>query len=117
MKYMLITYESHGDFEARNDVKRQEQYWAAWKEYEDTLIEAGVTINMYALQPRHTSMTVRLRDEGLEVQEGPYVNTKEQLGGIYIIEVPDSEHALKWASSCPAAVNGVVEIRPLLTRG
>jgi hypothetical protein len=64
------------------------------------------------LQPVATSTTVTLRDGSLHVQDGPFADTKEQLGGVFIIDVPDLDAALAWAEKCPAAQWGTIEIRP-----
>jgi len=67
-----------------------------------------------ALQPPAVATTVRQRDGKRQVQDGPYAETKEQLGGYYEIEVADLDTALDWAARCPAATTGVVEVRPNL---
>jgi hypothetical protein len=67
------------------------------------------------LEPPSTGTTVRLRDGERIVQDGPYADTKEQLGGFFVIDVPDLDAALDWAARCPAATDGVVEVRPVLT--
>jgi hypothetical protein len=68
------------------------------------------------LQPPTMSTTVRLRDGQRVVHDGPYADTKEQLGGYFVLEVPDLDPALEWAARCPAAAAGSVEVRPLLPR-
>ncbi|SEC59865.1 YciI family protein [Paenibacillus sp. GP183] len=114
MKYMILTYESQEDFEARTDSKRQEQYWAGWKDYGGAMKEAGVISSMHGLQPRNMATTVQLIDRELQVQEGPYADTKDQLGGYFIIDVPDINKAIEWAARCPAAATGAVEVRPVM---
>ena len=66
------------------------------------------------LQPPSVATTVRQRDDKRQVQDGPYADTKEQLGGYYEIEVADLDTALDWAARCPAAATGAVEVRPNL---
>ena len=68
-----------------------------------------------ALQPPAVATTVRQRDGKRQVQDGPYAETKEQLGGYYEIEVADLDTALDWAARCPAASTGAVEVRPNLS--
>ena len=67
-----------------------------------------------ALQPPAVATTVRQRDGKREVQDGPYAEAKEQLGGYCVIDVPDLDQALAWAARCPAASTGAVEVRPNL---
>jgi len=67
------------------------------------------------LQPPPLATTIRLRDGKRQVQDGPFGDTKEQLGGYYVIEVPGLDQALDWAARCPSATNGSVEVRPNLT--
>jgi hypothetical protein len=69
-----------------------------------------------ALVPTFSATTVRVRDGRRDVQDGPYADTKEQLGGYYVIDVPDLDAALEWAAKNPAASTGAVEVRPILTQ-
>jgi hypothetical protein len=114
MKYMILTYESQEDFEARTDIKLQEQYWLAWKAYGGAMKEAGIILSMNGLQPKNMATTVRFINGEQQVQDGPYAETKDQLGGYFIIEVPDINKAIEWAARCPAAVRGAVEVRPVM---
>jgi hypothetical protein len=66
------------------------------------------------LQPPSAASTVRLRDGRRLLQDGPFADTKEQLGGYFVIDVDDLAAALEWAERCPSAVDGAVEVRPLL---
>lgn len=95
----------------------------AWKEgeaafhaYAEALDQAGVLVSAEVLQESDKSTTVTLRNGGLQVQDGPYADTKEQLGGTFVIDVPDLDAALAWAEKCPAAQWGTVEIRPSAVR-
>lgn len=114
MKFMILTYESPEDFAARSDTERQGQYWAAWKAFGGAMSEAGIIVSMHGLHPAHTATTVRLINGNRQVQNGAFADTKDQIGGYFIIEVPDLDNAIEWAGRCPAAVNGAVEIRPVL---
>jgi hypothetical protein len=117
MKFMVLTYEANEDFAAREDDQRRGAYLAAWKAYGDALREAGVYVSGAGLVPAAAATTLRLRDGKRQVQDGPYADTKEQLGGYYVFEVPDLDQALAWAARCPAARNGAVELRPLAVLG
>jgi hypothetical protein len=66
------------------------------------------------LQPPHTSTTVRVRDGKRQVQDGPFADTREHLGGYFVIEVPSLDEALEWAARAPCAVSGSTEVRPVL---
>ena len=114
MKYTILVYENATDFSSRTDERRKEAYWGAYRAYTQALQTAGVMVGGAGLQPPPVGTTVRQRDGKRQVQDGPYAETKEQLGGFYHIDVPDLDTALDWASRCPAASTGAVEVRPNL---
>jgi hypothetical protein len=114
MKYTVLIYETQADFTARTDGARKDAYWAAYRAYTQALRDAGVIVGGAALQPAGSATTIRQQDGSRKVQDGPYAEAKEQLGGYYIIEVPDLDKALEWAARCPAASTGAVEVRPNL---
>ncbi len=113
MQYLLMIYEPETAFEARTG-KDQEAFWGAWTAYADALRHAGVMTGGKGLEAPSTGTTVIFRDGERTVQDGPYADTKEQLGGFFIIDVPDLDAALEWAGRCPAAWGGAVEVRPVL---
>ena len=84
----------------------------AFTSYAATLDAAGVLLSAEVLQPSVTTTTVTRRDGALQVQDGPYADTKEQLGGTFVLDVPDLDAALEWAGQAPAAAWGAVEVRP-----
>ena len=112
MQYMLLIYETAKDFAARTG-SQSKQYVAAWRAYHQALVDAGVFVGGDPLQPIDTATTVRLQNGRRHVQDGPYADTKEQLGGITVLELPSLDVALEWAARCPAAATGAVEVRPL----
>lgn len=114
MQYMIMNYEDAAAFSARTDEQKSSAYWGAWAAYAQALKESGVMVSGNGLQPPHAGTTLRLRDGKPSIQDGPYADTKEQLGGYFIIEVTDLDTALDWAARCPAAADGSVEIRPVL---
>lgn len=114
MQYVLIFAEPPSEFEKRNDPAAAPAYWGAWMGYIGAMREAGVMTGGHGLEPASLATTLRLRDGQRHVQDGPYADTKEQLGGFIAIEVPDLGTALEWASRSPAAAVGSVEIRPVL---
>jgi hypothetical protein len=90
---------------------------AAWSAYTKAMLDAGVMRGGNALKPAHTATTVRLHDDRRDVHDGPYADSKEELGGYFIIDVPDLDEALKWAARNPAARSGAVEVRPIMSMG
>lgn len=90
---------------------------AAFGAYIQALDQSGVLVAAEVLQPAAHSTTLSLADGTLRIQDGPYAETKEQLGGLFVIEVPDLDAALAWAEKCPAARWGTIEIRPTALHG
>jgi hypothetical protein len=89
---------------------------AAFQAYARALDEAGVLVSAEVLQPAANSTTVTLRNGALQVQDGPYADTKEQIGGTFVIDVADLDAALAWAEKCPSTQWGTIEIRPSAVR-
>ena len=89
---------------------------AAFQAYAKALDDAGVLASAEVLQQAHATTTVTLAGVELVVQDGPFADTKEQLGGTFVIEVPDLDAAIEWAARAPSAAWGTVEIRPTATR-
>jgi hypothetical protein len=77
------------------------------------LLDAGIFVGGKPLDAPETATTVRLRGSKREIQDGPYSDTKEQLGGFTLLELPSLDAALEWAARCPAASYGAVEVRPI----
>ncbi len=115
MNYTILIYESADELAARTDARRKDAYWGAYRAYTKALADAGVMVGGAGLQPPPTATTIRQRDGKRHVQDGPYAEAKEQLGGYYVIDVPDLDTALDWASRCPASSTGAVEVRPNLS--
>jgi hypothetical protein len=91
----------------------QEQGLAAYRAYTEALTKAGALKGMNRLQTSAAATTVRLANGKSQVLDGPYADSKEQLGGYYLIDAPDLDAALAWAARCPAANHGAVEVRPI----
>jgi hypothetical protein len=111
MKYTLLIYENKAGFALHTDPEKQRDYWAAWPMYTKALQEAGIMAGGAGLELPGTATTVHLQNGKCHVQDGPYSDTKEQLGGYYIIDVPNLEAALEWAARVPAAPGSYVEVR------
>lgn len=83
--------------------------------YATALDQAGVLISAEVLQPSSSTTTVAVRDGELRIQDGPFADTKEQLGGTFVLDVPDLDAALAWAQKAPSVQWGTVEVRPSAT--
>ncbi|HYZ14775.1 MAG TPA: YciI family protein, partial [Candidatus Acidoferrum sp.] len=116
MKYVLGIYETAEGFASRQG-EASERYWAGWAAYSKALHDAGVIVDGAALQPPSTATVVRVNGDARTIQDGPYADTKEQLGGFIVLDVPTLEDALAWAARAPAASSGAVEVRPVLQLG
>ncbi|MBV9701683.1 MAG: YciI family protein [Methylobacteriaceae bacterium] len=114
MNYSLLFYLSPEEFEARKDPKKREAFWKGFLPYMQALKDAGIVVAGAGLEVPGAARTVRLRDGQRLVQDGPFADTKEQLGGFFIIDVPDLDTALDWAARYPAGPGGLVEVRPNL---
>ena len=114
MQYAILAQEAPGDFAARTDPAAAEDYWASWAGYVAALRESGIMSAGAGLQPPDTATTIRVRGGSIEVQDGPFADVKEHLGGIFLIEVPDLDTAMQWAARCPASALGSVEVRPVI---
>jgi hypothetical protein len=112
MEYMLLLYVNEAGWPKLTKAQ-QEQGMAAYMAYTEALKEAGAFKQTKRLQPSAIATTVRLVDAKPQVLDGPFPDSKEQLGGYFIIDVPDLDAAISWAARCPAAGHGIVEVRPL----
>ena len=111
MKYAILIYgdEAAG---AQATPEQQEQVMGEWWGYEAELQkEEGVRLAGEALMPTSTAKTVRPKDGKPAMTDGPFAETKEQLGGFYLLDVKDEDEALQWALKCPGAKFGSIEVR------
>ena len=112
MEYLLLLYSNENGWRSMT-TEQQQQGYAAYMAYTEALKKAGVLKASQRLQPVATATTVRVADGKSQVLDGPYVDSKEQLGGFYLIEAADLDSALAWAARCPGASHGTVEVRPI----
>ena len=112
MKYMLLLYSAPDAGPARDSVEAQDQM-GRWFGVTEEMGKAGVLVAGDALQPVETATTLRERDGEVLMTDGPFAETKELLGGYYLIDVPDFDAAAQWAAKMPLAPYGSVEIRPI----
>ena len=112
MQFALLIFESPEAFATRK-APESNPYLGAWRAYYKTIVEAGIYVGGEPLEVPETGTTVRLIEGKRQVQDGPFADTKEQLAGFMILELPSLDAALDWAARCPAASLGAVEVRPL----
>jgi hypothetical protein len=112
MKYMLLIY---GDESAWTKMPQDEmnKMYAAYGTFTEELAKSGAMIDGSELHPSSMATTVRVRSGKTQTMDGPFAETKEQLGGYYLIDVPNMDTAIKWAAKIPSVLFGSVEIRPL----
>ncbi|MGH7576279.1 MAG: YciI family protein [Longimicrobiales bacterium] len=109
MKYMLLIYEA--EIAGSEPPPDELQQWFA---VTDEMQKAGVMVAGDALQPTPTATTVRAPNGRTVTSDGPFAETKEQLGGYYIIDVPDLDEAVRWAGKMPNVGRGSIEVRPVM---
>ena len=116
MRYLLLLYSEQTAGPAAGSPEQAAEM-PKWFAYSAELEAAGANIAGEALHPVDTATTVRVRDDKTLTTDGPFAETKEVLGGFYMIDVADLDEAKKWAAKIPLALYGSVEIRPILELG
>jgi hypothetical protein len=112
MQYILMDYVNDSGWPQLT--KAEQQHWlGAYMAYVEAMRKAGVLLSGNGLHPASSATTVRVANGKTQVMDGPYAESKEQLGGFHIIEVDDLDAAISWAARCPTALHGVVEVRPV----
>jgi len=112
MQYLLMLYVNENGWTNLTKAQ-QEEGVAAYSVYTQALKKAGALVGADRLKPSSSATTVRISNGKSQVLDGPYADSKEQLGGYYLIDVADLDAALSWAARCPAASHGVVDVRPV----
>lgn len=112
MQYLLALYADESTWD-RMTPEQQQQGAAAYMAYTQALQAAGVLKGSNRLRPTSTATTLRTTNGKTQVLDGPYIESKEQLGGYYLIDVPNLDAALSWAGKCPGVAHGVVEVRAI----
>jgi hypothetical protein len=113
-KYLLALY---GDESGWEDVTPEDmkEGMEPWDKYGQAVTAAGVFLAGEGLQPSATATTVQVVEDGdAIVTDGPFVETKEQLGGFYLLECKDLDEALEWAKKVPLRPGGSIEVRPVM---
>jgi hypothetical protein len=113
MQYLLLIHDDEALWAGMSEAERG-RYFQEYMAYTNDLIEAGVYVGGNQLQPTETATVVRIRDGETLTTDGPFAETKEQLGGYYLIEVESLDDALEWAAKIPSARLGAIEVRPVV---
>lgn len=114
MQYLLLIYSNE-----KNDMNASEaeqgEIFRRYMEFSQHVKDIGVFVAGEALQPTSTATSVRVKDGKMLTTDGPFAETKEQLGGYYLLDCKDLDQAMALAAKIPAAENGVIEVRPIMT--
>jgi hypothetical protein len=108
MRYLILIYENEAT------TPQDEAEFGKWMQYTDDIKKSGVYEAGEALQPTATATTVRIKNGKVMTTDGPFAETKEQLGGYYVVNCKDLDEAIKWAGKIPSAGRGPVEVRPIM---
>lgn len=111
MQYMLLIYSAEDQWANMNEAEIGKVI-QAFADYSKELASSGVLLGGSELEPVSTATTVRVRNGKVLTTDGPFAETKEQLGGYYLIDVPNLDDAIAWAAKIPSAVQGSIEVRP-----
>jgi hypothetical protein len=113
MKYLCLIYENERDWESYSN-EQAESLMGEYFQFTDDIRKSGHYLGGEALQPTQTATTVRVRNGKVSSTDGPFAETKEQLGGYYLVEAKDLNDAIQVASRIPGARHGAVEVRPIM---
>jgi len=112
MNYLLLIYEDEKALHAR-DEKTRNQVFQEYGEFTASVRDGGQFVAGDALQPTSTATSVRVRDGKTITTDGPFAETKEQLGGFYLVSAEDLDEAISLAARIPSARFGTIEVRPI----
>jgi hypothetical protein len=112
MRFLMLIHQDENNM---GDPARMQELYAEWGAFNAALAKAEGGAPGERMKPASAATTVRVRDGRTGVVDGPYSDTKEQLGGYFFVEVENLDEAIKWAERCPASKYGAVEIRPIVT--
>ena len=112
MQYLLTLYSDEAGWDKMTP-EQQKQGYAAYMSYTEALKSAGAYVGSNRLRPTATATTLRTTNGKTQVLDGPYADSKEQLGGYFLIDVPDLDAAISWAGRCPGVQHGIVEVRAI----
>ena len=112
MQYILLIYDNENAFDAAPKDKA-EKVMGEFFAYTQAIKKAGVLVSSNRLQRTSAASTVTIAGGKTQVLDGPFAETKEHLGGYYLIDVPNLDEAIAWAARCPGAAIGKIEVRPI----
>ena len=115
MQYLLLIYDKESDWVKMTEADQRGMY-QEYMEFSKSITQSGHYKAGHQLQPVATATTVRVREKKRVVTDGPFAETKEQLGGFYMIEAKDLDDAIAIAARIPSARNGSIEVRPIVAR-
>jgi hypothetical protein len=113
MQFLLMFYGDESAW-AKMPPEQQQQSFAAFMQYNKDLAMSGKLKSAAQLMPTQAAKTVRVRNGKAITTDGPFAETREQIGGYYLLEVANEAEALAWAAKCPAAFGGSLEVRPVM---
>jgi hypothetical protein len=113
MRYLLLIYGNEQALAQMSEAEGAEQY-QAYDTFTKDIVDRGLFQSGEALQPTSTATTVRVRNDETLTTDGPFAETKEQLGGYYLVDCKDLDHAIETAARIPGARNGSIEVRPVM---
>jgi hypothetical protein len=113
MQYLLLIYDEEAKWASMAEDERNALY-GAYMAFTNELRESGAYVAADQLQPTATATSVRIRDDEQLTTDGPFAETKEQLGGFYLIEVDSHDEAIEWAAKIPSARTGTIEVRQVV---
>ena len=116
MKYLCMIFDDESKW---NTMSKEEsgKWMGEYGAFTKGIIDSGQFISGEALQPTASATTVRVRNGKISTTDGPFIETKEQLGGYYLIEARDLNEAIQVASKIPSARIGAIEVRPIMHTG
>ena len=115
MRYLVLIYDAESTFTKMPPAELQ-GLMSEWRTFHDSIHASGAVQAGARLRPIATASTVRVRSGKATTTDGPFAETKEQLGGFYLIDVPSLDEALAWARKMPSARFGSIEVRPVWER-
>jgi len=113
MKYLLLIYENEASFAGLSEAE-QGQVFQEYMDYSNRIRKSGNYVAGQALQPISTATTVRVKNGKTITTDGPFAETREQLGGFYMVEAKDLDEAIALAAGIPASRTGCIEVRPIM---
>jgi hypothetical protein len=114
MQYMLLIYNSPSSWDSLTEAE-QGEIFGAYGTFTEELQSSGKMVAGDALQPISTATSIRIREGETLTTDGPFAETKEVLGGYYLIDVDTLDEALEWGAKIPGATYGTIEVRPIVT--